>query len=327
VNPLIPLYEIVLGRPLTATEVANIRAGIGPRRKQTKRAFVGLAGSPLSGNYVEPPPPPELAPPEQAPPEPILPVEKKKTGRPPRHGAAMSAAERKRESRARKDRDEEIKKLIAEQKIDDETGGLHGPGLVLVADRLTGRGPSPRQAQITSGGYGRTKIEQVSLKAEAQRIDLLTFGGRRRGSSVSVDEGFDEPPGFEGRETEEQFQRRQHHPRNWVYDRRDKQEIARKVAADFIEVFDPKRYLKWDQSSREFIPWDAVMCLVCQRVFSFTAYAVDHIVDIIGDALLRNPTSSSPLESRAEVLYNLDITRHRRAVLKGIGELQPKRTK
>jgi hypothetical protein len=86
----------------------------------------------------------------------------------------------------------------------------------------------------------------------------------------------------------------------------------------------------------EFIPWDASMCSVCRRVFAFPCQVEAHIVEMIGFRLLRRPKQLAPrwapttmqwVLSPAERVFNTDVTRHRRIVLKGLKDIQPKRTK
>lgn len=107
-----PIICVVCGRPLTSDDAAfapscRRQQCIQAHRKRTApRAFQRLAGSPLAQ---------------------MTPTEKWKPGRPSKSPyGAMSPAERKRLSRAKRAREEEIERLKREQKVDKETGGKGG---------------------------------------------------------------------------------------------------------------------------------------------------------------------------------------------------------
>jgi hypothetical protein len=301
------------------------------RKKPMQRAFTGLAGSFLTVVKPEAPAPQPPAPPPE--------LLKAKPGRPPKHDKTMSPAERKRQSRAKKINDAELKKLIAEQKIDDGTGG-RGRGMFLSdVEKCRERGMNGAKAgrgRIITGWRGRDFENTVALASEGARLDLKQFGGKktkRRDTSEGDTPGADNE-GY-ANEGEDKFHHRAH-PHNWTFDSRDKEEIARKRAAHHTEIFNPKHYLKWDVTMNEFIPWDASMCSVCRRVFAFPRQVEAHIVEMIGFRLLRRPEQ---LASRwapatmqwvltpAECAFNADVTRHRRIVLKGLKDIQPKQTK
>jgi hypothetical protein len=231
------------------------------RKKHVQRAFTGLAGSFLTVVKTEAPaPPPELL--------------KAKRGRPPKHGKAMTPAERKTKSRAKKLEDAALKKLIVEQKVDDNTGGK-GRGMFL-SQAEAGRG-----ALVT--GWRDVDFENtVALASEGTRLDLEQFGGKR---TKRRDTGGSDTPGVDNEgyaaEDEDEFHRRAH-PHNFSYDSRDKEEIARSNAPFHVEIFNPKHYLKWDATSNEFSSWDASMCSICRRVFAFPRQAGEHIIEMIG---------------------------------------------
>jgi hypothetical protein len=83
----------------------------------------------------------------------------------------MTPAERKAEERAKKIDDAALKKLITEQRIDENTGG-RGRGMFL-SQAEAGRG-----AIIT--GWRDVGFENtVALASEGARLDLEQFGGKR----------------------------------------------------------------------------------------------------------------------------------------------------
>jgi hypothetical protein len=264
------------------------------RKKPAKRAFTGLAGSPLAVTTQN-----------------DLPTPKPKRGRPPLGGAPMSAADRKRKSRQEQDNRSEINKLAAEQKIDNQTGGRGKGFFMRESERGTG---------VLISGWRDVNFENdVLLGSESAQLDLETFGGRKTSVTVNPDDIKGKP------ESAEQFHRP--HPHNWRFDHRDKEEIARSQAKYFIEVFDPKRYLKFDPMSREFVPWECAMCTVCRRTFAFARFAEEHIVEVCGSQLIKAPRNMSWVVSPAQKSFNLDVTRHKRVVLRGLEAMQPRRTK
>ena len=235
----------------------------------TRRAFRGLAGSPLAV-VDEPDEAIAVAEPESAPP-------KRRRGRPPLGDKSLTAAERKRRSR-------ELEPLIREQKTDDATGGVHGPGKFLTdAD--------PGKGLLISGG------DAIAPEVEAP-MDTGHFGNT--GSDTAK---------WDKEETDGSFQNKRKIPKNWKYDERDKEELTRKKADQFIKPVVITEF-SWDDQTKEFVRvrplrWcahcdglipDEMVCTVCRYTCGTRTGVVSHMMDAIGTDLL-----------------------HRRRILKGMG--------
>jgi len=270
------------------------------RKEPVRRAFVGLAGSFLAVVKTEAPAPQPPAPPPE--------LLKAKRGRPPKHDKTMSPAERKRQSRAKKENDLAVNKLIAEQKIDKATGG-RGAGMLMtdadesgVAKIVTGRVMDNLENVLATydqqNDYGELEF-RIATYSEG------TFGGRKAAGGPNTGDRDGTTPAIDNTgdkdEHADTFSRRHPIRKTWKYDERDKEEIARKNARDFIEPCE-----RWDETLEDGGGLtDAFRCKVCRRVFGFHSSAVNHIGDSIGDEKF---TASKP---------------HRRAVLKGISSYQP----
>ncbi len=265
-----------------------------PQKKPIKRAFTGMAGSSLAqieepiaasaGTGISPEEPPTF---EAA-------AAPNKRGRPPKGDKAMTPAERKAKQRADEKRDLKIAALTKEQTTDDRTGGRYGPGINM-ADA-----PSAKGLLITGGGGE----DALAVADQHQTIDENgepTYEYGRNGQVTTCYHG--EEGMLEGtdtltvrcRETVSQFQKNHKVKKNWKYDERDKEEIARKNAEQFITSHSVT-FFDWSEADNSFvalvqpqicrnccktIPQEHV-CKICDHIFWSLREAVDHIIESVG---------------------------------------------
>jgi hypothetical protein len=194
-------------------------------------------------------------------PEPEAVPEKRKRGRPPKGDKAMTAAERQRRSR-------ELEPLIREQKTDDATGGVHGPGKFM-------KDAPPGKGLLISGD------DSIGPK-----IDTPISTGHSDTGSDAVR--------WDDEETDYTFQNSRKIHKNWKYDERDKQEMVRKKADRFIrpvvitefswddqtKEFLRVRPLRWCAHCQQLIP-DEMVCTVCQYTCGTRAGVVAHMMHAI----------------------------------------------
>jgi hypothetical protein len=237
-----------------------------PQNKPVKRAFTGMAGSPLA--RVEEPVAAAPAP--------------KRRGCPPKHGAPMTPAERKRRERA-------LAPLVEEQKRDDRSGGIYGPGHAVKGSRMDAAiAVAEKKWGIAEDGEG--------YYDEAKYGRVVTWYSDKEGVTSASEVPEDR------KEMQSTFQKRHPIKKNWTYDERDRAEMARENAGEFITDVFIENLLVWDAEAKEFSDVDTFQehrCEICGRGFWFWGSAVQHIVDSID-------------------LDEGDET-HRRRVLKGVG--------
>jgi hypothetical protein len=198
-----------------------------------------------------------------------MPPQPKRLGRPPKHGKAMSPAERKKAERNR----EQVHRLIKEQKVDRDTDG-RGSGML-----LTG----------APAGLGKLvsvhDIESVSAAAQSKipGIRRVTASGFAADDAHGADDEVQYHEEF--KETEKTFQHAQRFKirKKWTTDDREKEELARKAAPAYIVTLNPQTCLYWNQENRTFKPWrdEMFVCRLCGRAFPFESSATRHLMDMV----------------------------------------------
>ena len=291
------------------------------RRSPVQRAFKGLAGSPLSGadpTLVDTPVITITA----IPVEPILVTPPKKRGRPPQAGVAKTAQERKAEQRVRDTRaaalegfsaDEitelkdstveeilQIKALKTEQGTDDATHGAYGPGRYMT-DAPSGKGKLILGDEAPLAVAEKNHLEPHSFGSQQEKEDTeqgwnASSGRREVITAYHGEDGMLEGTSQLGqKESVNEFQTRHKIRGNWKYDDRDKQQLARERAHDFIAssaistfewvpetgAFYNEIQLNHCRQCKQLIPQE-YRCIICDRVFWSLKNAVEHIVDSIG---------------------------------------------
>ncbi len=258
---------------------------IQQRKAPAKRAFTGMAGSPLA-RVDDSITLPVLS--SQPTTEELLAKFTKKRGRPAQGNRAMTPAERKAKQRANQVRKAEISKTEKEQKLDDESGGIFGPGHAAKGGGIAG---------ALAIGEKHHHID------ESENAEYIEAPGHRVTTNYRTDEDesvdIAEVPG-DKTETKSTFQKRHRINKNWKYSKREKDEIIYELAINVISSSNMAEFV-WDAGSKEFICVEPLRwcrtchliipathcCQICGCSFDWLSEAVRHVVDRHRRTLLR----------------------------------------
>jgi hypothetical protein len=271
---------------------ANKTSGSSPGGSQKSKPLQSLAGS--SPNE-----------PDQPVAEPVLSAPahslKRGPGRRPLGARAMTPAERKAKERAEDKRSQTLEVLVKVQKTDDITGGAYGPGrtmkdapskkgLILTGGNRANRAIAVAdQMELEETEFGANTGEERGLEEGRRRQRNTSYGndGGETGSEILVDDIS---------EYEETFQRRHKVGKNWKFDERYKQELARLKVVKLTVPSSMAEFV-WDVGTSTFVCVEALLwcrvchklvptsfrCRICHEIFWSLKAATEHIVDFGGN--------------------------------------------